>query len=91
MDGFISDNDLAMLGNLHGCTDVTNHAETLVTVGRWTRDGRRKGFKIRGFLDYNPSKSELESKRKADRERKRNRGGGGGDSARNPSGSDSEA
>lgn len=85
-DGFISDKDVTMLGVLHGCDDVDEHARTLVAVDRWARDGRRKGYVIRGFLDFNPSRAELEAKRAADRERKRKRAGVQADSVRNPDG-----
>lgn len=43
-------------------------------------------YRVHDFLEWNPSKSEVESKRKSDRDRKRNRSGVDEDSERNPTG-----
>lgn len=48
--------------------------------GLFVRDDARKGYVVHDFLDWNPSKAELDDKRKRDRERKRGGGGSGGDS-----------
>lgn len=48
-------------------------------------------YLVHDFLEWNPSKAEVDSKRKADRERKRTRGGAQQDSERNPSGTPSES
>ena len=49
------------------------------------------GYLVNDFLDWNPSKSDVETKRKADRDRKRNPKGIQVDSARNPDGSPTES
>ena len=90
-DGFISDADLAMLGVMYECPEWQTLAQRLVDVGRWKRDGRKKGYHIQGFLDFNPSSADIEARRERDRERKRNRLRSGTDSARNPDGSDAES
>lgn len=48
--------------------------------GLFVRDDARKGYIVHDFLDWNPSKAELDEKRRRDRERKRGGGGSGGDS-----------
>lgn len=90
-DGFISREDVEMLANLYGCSDWESLAKELVKVDRWKWDGRRKGWVIQGFLDYNLSHADLETRRARDRERKRSRLRGDSDSARNPGGTDSES
>lgn len=90
-DGFISDDDLAMLANLHGCRKSEPLVKSLTDNGRWIRHDGRKGYEIVGYLEFNPSHAELEAARKRDRERKRKRGGSQSDSAGNPDGSDSES
>lgn len=90
-DGFISQDDVAMLAAMHHCDDWEELVERLIQVGRWTRDKRRKGFDIKDYLEYNFSKADMESKRKRDRDRKRSRMGFQTDSERNPDGSGTEA
>src|SRR5690554_1771745 len=66
--------------------------------GLFVRDDARKGYVVHDFLDWNPSKAELDDKRRKDRERKRGGGGTGRDSgadsrrssAWNPSGDTEE-
>jgi len=90
-DGFISDDDLTMLAGMYRCSDWESLADTLVNVGRWTRDKRRNGFKIKDFLEYNFSKADLDSRRKRDRDRKRKALGFQSDSERIPDGRGGES
>lgn len=90
-DGFISDEDLEMFGAMYAYPEWKDLADRLVEVGRWRRDGRKKGYAIQGFLDFNPSHADLEAKRKKDRDRKRTALGTTPDSARNPNGTGTEA
>lgn len=90
-DGFISCEDLRMLAGMYRCSDMDTMIDALVSVGRWTKDGRRKGYVIRDFLEFNFSKADMEARRKKDRERKRARMRGDTDSARNPDGSQGAA
>lgn len=85
-DGKIYDADLDWLAPMYGVTEWRPLADSLVSAAVWARDGRIKGYRIQGFLDYNPSKADLDERRKKDRERKRNRLRGTTDSARNPDG-----
>lgn len=48
-------------------------------VGLFERTATAGMYRVHDFLDWNLSKTEVESKRKADRDRKRSRGGGGTD------------
>lgn len=90
-DGFISAEDVEMLALMYRCADWEDLVERLLQVGRWTRDGRRKGFQIKDYLEYNFAKADLEARRKRDRDRKRNRFRGDADSVRNPDGSSAES
>jgi hypothetical protein len=74
-DGFISDEDVEMLANMHGCSDSVPLTSALKTVGRWSRNNRKGGWHIKDYLDFNPSHADLESKRQRDRERKRTHNG----------------
>lgn len=85
-DGFIDLDHLEDLGAMHGCSDVLALAEKLVEVGRWRKDGRRNGWWILNYLEFNPSRAELEDKRRRDRERKRTPAGFHADSNGNPNG-----
>lgn len=53
----------------------------------FTRDEKRKGYIVHDFLDWNPSKSEVDAKRRKDRDRKR---GIQDDSVRIPNGNGTE-
>jgi hypothetical protein len=90
-DGFISDDDVEMLASLHHCQDWEGLVQTLVDVGRWKTDRRRRGYVIQGFLEFNPSRADLEARREKDRDRKRSRLRGDTDSARNLHGNQKEA
>ena len=90
-DGFVSDDDVAMLASLHGCRKPQPITDALCSVNRWRRDDRRGGWWIKDYLDFNPSHADLESKRKADRNRKRNRAGLPADSHGIPDGSEAES
>lgn len=79
-DGFISDADLTMLANLHGCRTFKPLVEALVKVNRWVRWEDPNGYEIVDYLKYNPSRADLEAARERDRKRKRDRAGNGGDS-----------
>lgn len=50
-----------------------NVASQLVTIGLWRRDDGAGGYWIHDFLDYNPSKKEVLSKRKGDNNRQKRR------------------
>lgn len=86
-DGRITEVALDDLAHHHGVGIVTAKklAGTLVTIGRW--EVVPTGWMVLGYLDFNPSHADLESKRKRDRERKRL----AGESSGNPSGSDAES
>lgn len=61
-DGFIADSALAMLGAVAE-VDPEVCAEKLVEVEMWERgDG---GYHLHDFLEYNPSRAEVEAKRAA--------------------------
>lgn len=90
-DGFISDDDLALLAGLHRCRRVAALAERLQEVGRWDRDDDRSGWVVHDFLNFNPSRAELEAIRKRERDRKRTRRGTREDSDRIPAGRDAES
>lgn len=79
-DGFIADKMLPTL--VPGMSSLKKAAAVLVTAGLWHRVER--GYAVHDFLQWNPSKAEVEAQRAADRDRK----GGGvrSDSHRNPSG-----
>jgi hypothetical protein len=66
-DGFVPDGALAMLGPI---TKAKQNACRLVKVGRWERDEKRGGWWVHDYLEYNPSRAEVE-----DRRRKRSRAG----------------
>lgn len=89
-DGFISTDDLRMLAGMYRCDDWEDLAAVLVKVGRWTQDRRRKGYLIKDFLQYNPSRAELEARREYDRMRKKKRYGSGSDSDGNHDGKTAE-
>jgi hypothetical protein len=83
-DGVIHKSVLASLAmNL---TQPVKHAERLVAVGLWHETDNGNGYTVHDFLDWNPSRAEVETARKADLERKRNKHGVPADSERNLSG-----
>lgn len=88
-DGFVSEEDVAMLTNLHGCKKPKPLIDVLVQVGRWERVPG--GYQLAGFLEFNPSRADLEARREADRKRKRSRHGVPPDSERNPEGADADS
>lgn len=90
-DGFISAKDVEMLAGMYRCEDWQDLVDTLVAVDRWTKDGRRKGYVIRGYLEFNFSKADMEARRKRDRDRKRAHMRGDSDSAGNPGGNGAES
>lgn len=71
-DGLVTVLALEDLAHHHGVSipAVKKLAASLVVMGRWEIDDIG-GWRVRDYLDFNPSRSELESKRKRDRERKR--------------------
>jgi hypothetical protein len=77
-DGLIPFEALPML--TPGVPDTTPHEERLVKVGLWVREV--DGYQIHDFLEWNPSRAEVEAIRQTDRSRKRIPL----DSVRNPSG-----
>jgi hypothetical protein len=62
------------------------HAERLVAVGLWHETENGNGYTVHDFLDWNPSRADVDANRKADLERKRKHGGVRLDSERIPSG-----
>lgn len=62
------------------------HAERLVAVGLWHEAENSNGYTVHDFLEWNPSRAEVETARRADLERKRNKNGVQIDSERNPIG-----
>jgi hypothetical protein len=91
-DGHISRADVEMLASLHGCRKLQPLVDALVEVGRWEEmkdlEGQVTAYNIKDFLDFNPSRAELEDQRKKDRERKRKSAAASG---RNPPGGDGDA
>lgn len=75
-DGWVPDEVVMALGA--GSRNPHAVAKRLVARRRWTRDDARGGYWLHDYLDFNPSREVLESRRKADRFRK--------GSGRNPSG-----
>lgn len=73
-DGFVSDEALEDLGYHHGVKGnaLFKLANDLVEIGRWQRDSG--GWWIKDYLDFNPSRVELQAQREAKREAGR-RGG----------------
>jgi hypothetical protein len=74
-----------------GDIDAQNFAERLVEVGLWeevAKRGRRTGYRIHDYLDFNPSRRDVLERRAQDRARKQGdgRASGRARSARNPSG-----
>lgn len=70
-DGFIA---AAMLPTLvPGLAAVKKHASVLVSVGLWHE--RTGGYEVHDFLDWNPSKAEVEEVRAAERDKKRKQRG----------------
>lgn len=67
-DGFVPETALRQFGD---STRTRRRAiGRLVAVGRWTHDEQKKGYWIHDFLDYNPSRAEVEKRRQAERDRK---------------------
>jgi hypothetical protein len=62
-DGFISEDDVNMLASLHGCRKPQPLVESLVGVRRWRRDERKSGWWITNFLDFNPSRADIDIQR----------------------------
>jgi len=58
--------------------------DLLVEVGMWSEVPG--GYRIHDYLEYNPSRADVEGKRATDLERKRRPAGPSNDSARNPNG-----
>ncbi|MCR4375633.1 MAG: hypothetical protein NUW22_12370 [Acidobacteria bacterium] len=65
------------------------HAKRLVDVKLWETEGQ--DFRVHDFLDWNPSKAQVEGYRAHDRERKQSRHRGQPDSNRNPTGIQTES
>ena len=71
-DGLISVDDVEMLATTHGCRKPGPIIKALVAVGRWEEvtdlDGRVTAYSIKDFLEYNPSRAQLEAQRKQKQE-----------------------
>ena len=65
-DGFIADKMLATL--VPGLASLNRAAASLVAAGLWHRGER--GYQVHDFLDWNPSKADVEKQRAIDRARK---------------------
>src|SRR3990167_1891005 len=77
-DGFISLEALPMIG-VAGVARCRRLADALVAVGLFDREDG--GYRVHDYLDHNPSRSAVLTKRAEDAERKRR-----GESKRNPNG-----
>lgn len=66
-DGFI--HALVVPTLVPGMKSTTKHAEVLVRVGLWLE--HEDGFLVKDYLDWNPSKAELDQMKREDAERKR--------------------
>lgn len=67
-DGFVSDTDVAMLA---AGANARRLARRLVEVGRWERDDMRKGYVVHDYLEYNPSREDIEAERRRQSDRGR--------------------
>lgn len=65
-DGFIADKMLATL--VPGLSSLKKAAASLVAAGLWHRGER--GYQVHDFLDWNPSRADVEKQRAIDRARK---------------------
>lgn len=72
-----------------GLKSPYTHAAKLVDVKLWDVDGQ--DFRVHDFLDWNPSKQQVEGYRAYDRERKQSKHKGASESVRIPSGIRQEA
>lgn len=79
-DGVIQDGMIPTLAP--GLTSAKKHAQTLVDVGLWHRT--EGGYHVHDFLDWNPSRTEIETNRAKDSRRKHT--GVQTESERNPDG-----
>jgi hypothetical protein len=72
-DGKVSQETLEDLAHHHGVSmkAVKGLAGDLVRIGRWRWDETGNCWWVKDYLDFNPSRKELEAKRKKDRDRKR--------------------
>ena len=78
-DGFIADDTLDVV--YPRAKNPERLARRLVEIGRWERDDDAKGYRIHDYLEYNPSRADVEAERAAARERMRRLRGGKGRSA----------
>lgn len=65
-DGFVPTASVQMLA---GVTRWRRLAKKLEEVGRWDRDDDRDGWWVHDYLEYNPSKADIEADRQAKRQR----------------------
>mgnify|MGYP000900747304 CR=1 FL=1 len=68
-DGFITDMQLCRFVGV-GTPDAQERAERLAAVGLWKRDRKRGGYLVRSWLDWNLSRSDIESRLRQDATRK---------------------
>lgn len=66
-DGFIQSGMVPTLAP--GLTAVKKHVAALVNVGLWHSE--QGGYRVHDFLDWNPSRAQVEEQRAQDRQRKR--------------------
>jgi hypothetical protein len=62
-DGFIHKRDVVMLASLHGQENVTALIRSLCLVGRWSRVPERGGYLIHDYLEFNPSRAQIQERR----------------------------
>lgn len=70
-DGFVDDAAIVQLVPGANRRLRLELAALLVNVDRWTRDDDRGGWWIKNYLDFNPTRADLEKKRAEDVDRKR--------------------
>lgn len=63
-DGFVPVSWIALNGD-------ESHAQILVTSGLWVEDASRDGWQFKDFMEYQPSKADVEARRSKDLTRKR--------------------
>lgn len=86
-DGFIP--KLVVPGLVPGLKSPYKHAARLVEVGLW--HDAVGGYQVNDYLDWNPSKDEIDELHRKDRDRKRSKQSADPESDRNPIGIRSEA
>lgn len=69
-DGFVEDGALAFIAPGYPTRKAEEIAARLVACGRWERDDEKGGWWVHDYLDYNPSRADLDERREGARRRK---------------------